>query len=104
MTPRAVSEMTAEDRLELLRLNNTRWNEQAACLGSPVEWFIIPRDVARLSSKVRERQEAPAKALCAVCPVTVQCRREGELLRDTSSIRGGMTFRERENARKAATK
>lgn len=102
MTARAVSEMTPEDRLELTRLNNTRWWERAACIGAPFEWFDTPRDVARLSPKYRAKQEAQAKAVCATCPVIDPCRRDAELLKDPS-IRGGMTARERSNARKAAS-
>lgn len=102
MTSTAITQMTADDRAELVRLNNTRWWEQRACADAPVEWFIVPRDAERLSSTYREEQEAPAKALCAVCPVDVPCRRDAELTGDTEAIRGGMTFRERTQARKAA--
>ena len=96
-------DLTADEQVELIRLSNTRWWEWRACNGAPVEWFMVARDSARVSSKVRERQEAPARALCAVCTVADQCRRDAELTGDTESIRGGMTFRERTQARKAAS-
>lgn len=101
MTARAVTEMTADDRLELQRLNQTRWWEQSACVGAPFEWFDTPRDAARLSATYRAKQEANAKALCATCPVIDPCRRDAELLKDPS-IRGGMTRRERDNAARTA--
>lgn len=96
-------DLTADEHAEFIRLNNTRWWEQRACIGAPVEWFIVPRDADRLSSTYRDEQEAPAKALCAVCPVVVPCRRDAELTGDTEAIRGGMTYRERVAARKAAS-
>lgn len=98
---RAVTEMTPEHRVELTRLNNTRWWERSACIGAPFEWFDTPRDAARLSATYWAKQEANAKALCATCPVIDPCRRDAELLADPS-IRGGMTRRERDNAAKAA--
>lgn len=102
MTGPATAHLSADAKLELVRLNNTRWFDQAACVGAPFEWFDVPRDAARRSVKVRAEQEAQAKAICARCPVVEPCRRDAEILHDPS-IRGGMTRRERDNARKAAS-
>ncbi len=94
-------DLTDEEHAELIRLNNSRWFDRAACLGAPFAWFDTPRDAARLSATYRAKQEANAKALCATCPVIHPCRRDAELLKDPS-IRGGMTRRERDNAARAA--
>jgi WhiB family redox-sensing transcriptional regulator len=70
------------------------WRLRAACRGKP-NWLFFDRDQETHAEKTE--REATAKALCAVCPVTVQCLEEG---RNLDGIWGGLTAAERRRKRR----
>jgi len=49
------------------------WASQAACTGKPNLFFGSGHE----SCEQKQRREAKAKAICASCPVLVDCRVEG---------------------------
>ncbi len=64
------------------------WRPYAACLGAKQSTFFpeVPLTVNVV---------APAKIICAKCPVSTQCLDEALELEEEFGIRGGMTPRER---------
>jgi WhiB family redox-sensing transcriptional regulator len=63
------------------------WRDQAACHGCPPAMFF-PSD---------ERDDAEPKAVCADCPVRIDCLFDALLSRETEGIRGGLNERERKS-------
>jgi WhiB family transcriptional regulator, redox-sensing transcriptional regulator len=61
------------------------WREQAACRGCPPAVFF-PSD---------ETEDNEAKAVCASCPVRVDCLFDALLAREIEGVRGGLNERER---------
>ncbi|CAM5318567.1 transcriptional regulator WhiD [Streptomyces avidinii] len=75
-----------------------RWQEDAACeeLGARL-FFRAAGDRA----PARERRDAAAKEVCALCPVQGDCLRQALTAGEPSGIRGGLTGRERRRLRTA---
>ncbi len=71
------------------------WASQAACVGQ-ARLFFSPDRYERDESKAR--RIAKAKAICADCPVIVQCREEGR--REEHGVWFGTTPVERRRLRK----
>lgn len=71
------------------------WLELAACQGMNVGLFFAP--AVELPSERRAREEA-AKAVCAVCPVRIQCLEEAMRRRERYGIWGGLSSMERKSA------
>jgi len=61
------------------------WSTKAACRGLDPSIFYPPSD--------EEADEA--KAICAVCPVQVECLEHALALREKNGVWGGATERER---------
>lgn len=68
------------------------WREQAACSGSDNELFF----------PVGEDEEvvAPAKAICAACPVKEDCLQYALATNQTEGVWGGMSAPERRRLRR----
>lgn len=67
------------------------WRDDAACRGV-YDLFTAPDEERGVARAVRE---AAAKDICWECPVRQECTDEGLAIRDTWSIRGGLTPEER---------
>lgn len=69
------------------------WRHRAACIGQPTELFITERGQAKSAAK--------AKAICAVCPVRLDCLDFAMSFpyRDLPGIYGGLTENERQEMR-----
>lgn len=67
------------------------WQTEARCRDYPIETFF-PEDVNRLLQRHHEQQ---AKAICAQCPVLVQCRAYALNAPEAHGIWGALTARER---------
>jgi hypothetical protein len=66
------------------------WLARAACAGVDPELFFPPAE----TGPARARQEAAAKAVCARCPVTAECR-EWALVALPFGVAGGLSEDER---------
>ncbi len=77
-TPARKSVTPLDDTIEL-------WSTRAACKGLDPSIFYPPTD--------EEAEEA--KAICAVCPVQVECLEHAISLREKNGVWGGATERER---------
>lgn len=77
-------------------LDGQRWRLDAACLDSDPTLFHSdgPGSHATIAA-------AKAKAICAGCPVRVQCLADANAVRDEHGVRGGLTARERKDGRPA---
>ena len=70
------------------------WKDHARCVGLDPNLFMMPdsylngRKAARVEPRMSE-----ARAVCASCPVGLECERDGTA--DMWSIRNGLTPRER---------
>lgn len=69
------------------------WQRRAACRG-PESSLFFPSSLAETRSD-REAREATAKAICAVCPVTVECLDYALRIREPLGIWGGLNEVER---------
>lgn len=69
------------------------WTADAACRGLDTELFYPVADTARLA--------APAKAICADCPVRADCLAWALEIGDDHAVLGGLTPRERRALRRA---
>jgi WhiB family redox-sensing transcriptional regulator len=71
-----------------------RWHDRAACARPDVdpEWFFPEKGGAA----------APAKRICADCPVKAPCLADALATRDEHGIRGGLTVRERRRLQRRA--
>jgi WhiB family redox-sensing transcriptional regulator len=65
------------------------WMELAACAGAPIETFFPPRGAS----------VAPARAICAGCPVQTECREYAHSGEHLQGIWGGESERQRKRAR-----
>jgi len=79
------------------------WQANGLCRGNHSYLFFPPSNVER--KEERERREHKAKAICAVCPVKVDCLEFALEIREPYGIWGGMTETERRQtlSRRAAT-
>lgn len=69
------------------------WQWQAACRGEDASLFFAPNRPERPEEReVRERQ---AKAICARCPVRVECLEHALRTREPYGIWGGLNELER---------
>lgn len=69
------------------------WQLEAVCRNMDTSVFYHPdgeRGVAR------ERRVAQAKAICATCPVLVQCREHALTVREPYGVWGGLSEEERD--------
>jgi WhiB family redox-sensing transcriptional regulator len=69
------------------------WLGRAACRGPEASLFFPPP--AAEPPPVREAREARAKAICASCPVTVDCLEYALRIREPLGVWGGMNEAER---------
>lgn len=69
------------------------WQLRALCRGSHSHLFFPPSTFERKDE--RERREARAKAICAVCPARRECADYALAIREPFGIWGGMTETER---------
>lgn len=75
----------------------TTWRDRAACLGKDTELFFPPSDENeyRDESRAAKVAAAPAKAICATCPVISDCLNWAVESEQRFGIFGGTTTRER---------
>jgi WhiB family transcriptional regulator, redox-sensing transcriptional regulator len=66
------------------------WRAQAACRDADVNVFFPPTD----------EEAGPAKAICAACPVRVECLEFALATRQEDGVWGGMTEIERRRLRR----
>ena len=69
------------------------WQLDAACRGSDVAAFFHPEGERGPSRVAREKA---AKAVCATCPVLLQCAEHALRVREPYGIWGGMSEDDRE--------
>lgn len=70
-----------------LRLSARPWADRAACRGLDTDLFF-PKEYTSLKAK-------EAKAICAECPVVIECRRYALATMTDWGIFGGMSPKER---------
>jgi WhiB family redox-sensing transcriptional regulator len=77
---------------ELVSLGEERpaWQADAACVGMPTEEFFPAGSTGPASDRI-----ARAKAVCALCPVAVQCLEYALSTGQTDGVWGGMSEEER---------
>lgn len=69
------------------------WQWRAACRGDDTALFFPPGEFEPKEERVaRERK---AKAICATCPVRIECLEYAIRIRETHGIWGGLTETER---------
>jgi len=69
------------------------WQWRAACRGQDAALFFTPGNLESKEERlVRERR---AKAICAVCPVRVECLEYAVRIREPHGIWGGLNELER---------
>ncbi|MDQ1249267.1 MAG: WhiB family transcriptional regulator, redox-sensing transcriptional regulator [Actinomycetota bacterium] len=75
--------------------NADRWDWQldAACRGEDPNLFFHPEGER---GAAREAREAAAKAICATCPVMLQCAEHALAVREPYGVWGQMSEDERE--------
>jgi WhiB family redox-sensing transcriptional regulator len=71
------------------------WQDQALCRGNHAHLFFPPSTFEKKDE--RERREMRAKAICNVCPVTVECTNYVLTIKEPFGIWGGMTESERKD-------
>jgi WhiB family redox-sensing transcriptional regulator len=71
------------------------WQLQGACRRTDPDTFFHPEGERGPRKEARDRA---AKAICAGCPVLVQCRRHSLQVREPYGVWGGLTEEEREAA------
>jgi WhiB family redox-sensing transcriptional regulator len=84
-------------RLVTDRLDPATWREQAACVGDMAEAFYPPLRPEKRS--IKAAREERAKAVCAACPVRVQCLKQAVASGERYGIWGGLTDTERSRLR-----
>jgi WhiB family transcriptional regulator, redox-sensing transcriptional regulator len=84
--------MASISRLPMPIQETYEWQYAGACRGQDPDTFFSPD--AERGPRRRAREEA-AKALCAVCPVIVQCRNHALAVREPHGVWGGLTINER---------
>ena len=85
--------MTDLTRLPGPALDRWEWQLRGACRSRDTELFFHP-DNER--GPRREAREAAAKAVCASCPVLMQCREHALATREPYGVWGGLSEPERE--------
>jgi WhiB family redox-sensing transcriptional regulator len=73
-------------------ISDWEWQEKSACRDLPTEMFFHP-DGER--GPRRRNRENTAKAVCATCPVMMQCREQSIALQEPYGIWGGLSEDER---------
>jgi WhiB family redox-sensing transcriptional regulator len=68
------------------------WQLRAACRGEDSALFFHPENER---GEARAARDAAAKAVCATCPVVVQCARHALRVREPYGVWGGMSEDER---------
>lgn len=72
------------------------WRDEAACRGDDASlWFPVAVAV-EVNAKARARLEAPAKAVCAACPVRSACLAHAVATGEHHGIWGGLNPVERQ--------
>ena len=84
--------MSDLSRLPGPTLDRWEWQQRGACRDLDTEVFFHP-DNER--GPRRDRREAEAKAVCAGCPVLVQCREHALAVQEPYGVWGGMSEPER---------
>ncbi len=69
------------------------WQPIALCSGNHSHLFFPPSTSERKDE--REKREARAKSICAICPVRVPCLEYAAEIKEPYGIWGGMTEAER---------
>jgi WhiB family redox-sensing transcriptional regulator len=87
--------MTDISRLPGTALDNWEWQQDGACRAEDTELFFHP-DNERGPSRVA--RESAAKAVCARCPVILQCREHALASHEPYGVWGGLSEPEREAA------
>ena len=80
------------------------WQDRAACKGPQSRVFFPPSHLERKDE--REAREQRAKAICATCPVRIECLDYAIEIREPHGIWGGLNELERKRLlrkRRAAT-
>jgi len=70
------------------RATNQAWRQQARCRGVPTDLFYP-------DTEENDDAAAPAKAICAECPVREACLEYALAAREKYGVWGGLTERER---------
>lgn len=71
-----------------------QWQHRGACRGVDPETFFSPETER---GPRRRNREAQAKALCARCPVVVECLDHALTVREQFGVWGGLNQTEREH-------
>ncbi|QTE27937.1 WhiB family transcriptional regulator [Pengzhenrongella sicca] len=69
------------------------WQSGAACQNKDETLFFHPPGER---GSTRRRRDALAKAICATCPVIMQCRAQALKVREPYGVWGGLSEHERE--------
>lgn len=75
------------------RRHDESWQSAAACRGPSASAFFPPAAGERKEDKAR--REATAKAICAACPVRIECLEYALEIREPHGIWGGLNESER---------
>lgn len=73
--------------------NSWDWQFYAACQNKDETLFFHPPGER---GSTRRRRDALAKAICATCPVMMQCREQSLRVREPYGVWGGLSEHERE--------
>lgn len=68
------------------------WQDRASCLGMDTEIFYFDPN---LKGQSKRNKASVAKAICATCPVKLECLTDAVVRDDRHSIQGGTTPEER---------
>ncbi len=85
--------MTDISRLPGPQSDLWEWQLSGACRGKDTELFFHPEGER---GPRRANREASAKAVCATCPVLLQCRAHALAAREPYGVWGGLSEHERE--------
>ena len=85
--------MTDISRLPGPQSDLWEWQLHGACRGKDTELFFHPEGER---GPRRANREASAKAVCASCPVLLQCRTHALAAREPYGVWGGLSEHERE--------
>jgi len=91
--------MTDIRRLPGPQVEKWEWQLLGSCRGQDTELFFHPEGERGPS---RANREAAAKAVCATCPVLLQCRAHALASREPYGVWGGLSEHEREDLVAAA--
>lgn len=80
-----------------MTLDFTGWERDAACVDKPTEWFFPDRE-----GRGTGGQYDKGRAVCADCPVRVECLNDALSKAEGYGLRGGLTPRERGTYRRRA--